>query len=331
VSIVSLLPHPSSVTVGGVTNLTVTISAPQGSNTIISTSSDNTSVATVPSTVTVTAGNTTAIVPVTGVGIGSANILATLTNAVSANITVSNPSGLWPNEPAGSILLNDNNFNVVVGNSWVDYSGDTTIAVDPTAPASPSNVLRQTFHAGLQGGFGGGGGNAYNFPGGLQPDVYFGYYFKVDNNYINHPVGTKISWIHTDASLLNELFLFMEGSDPYIISAQYQNTYADNSHLGGPSPNGSIRFSPSGGSFSKNQWILIEQYYKPASGLTAQNGIWQLRINGTLTVNVSTMNTKSTTQPGAVSFITIWGGVTQTLASDSYLYYDHARVSIPNR
>ena len=139
VSIVSLLPHPSSVTVGGVTNLTVTISAPQGSNTIISTSSDNTSVATVPSTVTVTAGNTTAIVPVTGVGIGSANILATLTNAVSANITVSNPSGLWPNEPAGSILLNDNNFNVVVGNSWVDYSGDTTIAVDPTAPASPSN------------------------------------------------------------------------------------------------------------------------------------------------------------------------------------------------
>jgi len=251
--------------------------------------------------------------------------------AVLINLLIINDSyaQVWPAEPAGSTVINDMPFQCVVCNGWSDYSQATGIVTDNTDPVSPPGVLRQVFGAGLKGGMGGGGGNAYNF-GNLYPDVYFAYWFKVDSAFVNHPVGTKLSWIHTKANLGNNFFLLMEGAGPYVISAQYQNSNIDNSHLGGPTPVGSIRFAPNGGSFNKNQWILIEQYYKSATCPTCRNGIWKLRINSQLTVDITTMNTETSMDPGAVSFITIWGGVGSINQFDTYLYFAHAHTSIPN-
>ena len=86
VTVVSLTPDPSTVPVGSSTNLTVTISAIQGTNTTVAVSSSDATKATVPSTVTVTAGQLTATIPVTGVAAGTTVITATL-NSTSQDST----------------------------------------------------------------------------------------------------------------------------------------------------------------------------------------------------------------------------------------------------
>ncbi len=70
------------ISIGENAPLTVTITFAQGSNTTVALSTSNPSVATVPGSVTIPAGAATATVNVTGVGIGSAVITATLPAAL---------------------------------------------------------------------------------------------------------------------------------------------------------------------------------------------------------------------------------------------------------
>jgi hypothetical protein len=89
-------PSTLGISTGGSGNLTLSLSvAPQSNLTVALTSSDTTR-ATVPATVTVPAGATTATVPVTGVVAGSSVITATAPNYGTANasVTVSTPVGI---------------------------------------------------------------------------------------------------------------------------------------------------------------------------------------------------------------------------------------------
>jgi trimeric autotransporter adhesin len=89
VSIQMNLPAPpQSVVAPAVLNLTLTLSAPATSGLTVNLVSSNPSAATVPATVTFTAGSATATVPVTGVAAGSTVITASATNSTNATTTV---------------------------------------------------------------------------------------------------------------------------------------------------------------------------------------------------------------------------------------------------
>ena len=109
----SFTPATLSVAAGTTQNATLTLSgpAPTGGLTI-NLLSGNTSVATVPSSVTFAAGATTVAVPVTGVGTGSATITASTTapNIPSTTLSVTGTSG-------GGMILLPANTSVVLGQS----------------------------------------------------------------------------------------------------------------------------------------------------------------------------------------------------------------------
>ena len=221
-------------------------------------------------------------------------------------------SASWPNEPAGATLINDWGNDVLAGGGWRDvYNGYTSsIVSDATAPLSPSNVLQQRFAKGLEGGMGGGGGSLLSFPS-KYPEIFWGFWMKVDNNYENHPVCTKIGWIHTSlngAPNGNQLFVTLNGSGPFHINMAYQNADIDNSHVSGYPGVGSVSINSFAGSFAAGQWVRVEMYFKQSSCNTCKDGIWRWWLNGELAGNHTNLNTDRIF-PDAVSHITIWGGM----------------------
>lgn len=244
-------------------------------------------------------------------------------------------STAFPNEPTGFTELTNFGHSAIVASGWTDVYDVTgynaTIVADASAPLSPSSVLRQRFPAGLVGGNGGGGGTFYSFGGSAYEEIFFAFWFRVDVNFINHPVSTKICWIHTTLNgspQNNNLFLAMYGNNPYYLSAVYQQANIDNSHING-GPIGTIRLDPFAGSFSAGQWVKIEIYWRRSSANTSTNGIWKVWINNSPSINVTNLNTDRMTAD-SVSYITIWGGVGSALSRDCYLYWDHSYVSAPS-
>jgi hypothetical protein len=109
----SFTPATLSVTAATTQNATLTLSgpAPTGGLTI-NLASGNTSVATVPTSVTFAAGATTVAVPVTGVGTGSATITAS-TTAPNISSTTLSVTGT----PVAGMILLPSNTSVVLGQS----------------------------------------------------------------------------------------------------------------------------------------------------------------------------------------------------------------------
>lgn len=328
----SLSPSSATVSVGGTQSLTVTLTSAPSANATVALSSSDVTKATVPATVSVPAGQLSATVPVTGVAAGSSTITATYNSTEKTSaITVANPAtGTWPNVPAGWSVLNDHDHSVITGNGWLDYYNITSVVSDSTAPVSPSSVMQQTFALGLVGGNGGGGGNTYVFPSAVN-GAYWGFAFKTDSNYEQHPSGTKIGWIHNrlnGSSLNNQFILLMQGTYPnFYMSLVYQNGNIDNSHIGGQGI-GTVLFYPQTGGISPGQWVKVETVLIPSTTNVSRNGIWRCWINGVVAHNITTLNTDRI-QPDGVSHITIWGGVGGTKQRNSYLYFDHSRVCVP--
>lgn len=233
-------------------------------------------------------------------------------------------SAEWPNEPNPSILLNDWGHNAIVGGGWTDAYDTTgiftTIVSDATAPLSPNNVLRQRYPQGLVGGNGGGGGNYLQLPS-TYPDMYFGFWFKVGSGFQQHPVGTKIAWIHTPG---NNYFMTFTGNGPYNlrINWQWADNDPSNAHLGFVG-SGYLQSSPT---FNNNEWCQIEWYYRPSTSKTSRDGLFYLWMDRVLAASTTQLNTPFL-QPSAVSFISVWGGVGSVMAQDSFTYCDHSRVS----
>lgn len=262
----------------------------------------------------------------------------------SVSVTFSTPSpgttpppppsntGQWPNEPVGMTVLSDWGHDALTGGGWYDVYGGYTSSIvsDATAPLSPNNVLQQKWLQGLVGGNGGGGGSLFTFPR-AYGSVYWGNWMKVDANFEQHPNGTKLGWIHTTLNgspQNNQLIYSLIGSGPYALRTTYQNATVDNTHLGGSAPLGTVNLFPSSASqFAGGQWVKIEQYFRPATGISAQNGIWRMWVNNVLVMDVTTLNTEMIL-PDSVSRITIWGGTGSVKSRDSFIWWDHERVSV---
>lgn len=241
----------------------------------------------------------------------------------------------WPNEPSGATVLNDWGHNLITGGGWYDVYGEggtSTIVTDVTAPLSPTNVLQQRWPNGGVGGNTGGGGNAYIFSA-FQPDIYWGNWMKVDANFEQHPSGSKLGWIHTrlnNVPMNNQLIYSLIGTGPYCLRTTYQNATVNNSHIGESAGLGTANFYPSSAScFNGGTWVRIEQYFRPASCITCRNGIWKMWVNGTLVMNLTTLNSELI-YPDAVSHITVWGGTGSVKTRDSFIWWDHEHVSSPN-
>jgi len=153
-AIVSLLPSPLAVVVGANGTMTVTLNAGQLTNTEVTLTVDPASIAQVPASVTVPAGQTSAPFTVTGLAVGSATVTASANGTTkTATVTVQPPPpvvvSLLPNPlplqqgATGSLTLTINAAQVSDQVIPLTNSAPTIVTI-PASITVPANQLSAT-------------------------------------------------------------------------------------------------------------------------------------------------------------------------------------------
>ena len=332
VSIVSLLPSPISGSVGGVINLTATISAVQPIGTSISISTNAPLVLGVPSSVTVLAGNLTVNVPVNLLSAGSGTVTSTLNGAVSSNVTVTNPSVSWPNEPPGSTVLLDCPFTSATCNGGFNDPYNTvgntvTVVEDSSAPMSPPYVLRST-----EDHLTGNGGTELQWTAPVPiTEIYVGYWWKTNPEFTgNNPNANKTLFIRGTQGGQNGVFyLRTNPGDPKVLYWSTQLAYNLDQCFGAPDQDAcwpNVNTTP----IVPGTWNFIEIYMKASTCPTCHDGAVRWWVNGVSNGNFS--NFAYGPLVNQVVWSETWdgGGNGSGFTSDPSHYLDHMRISAPN-
>ena len=276
----SLSPSVLSIAASGVGSLLITLSSAPSAAAVVSLSSSDVTKATVPATVTVPAGQTTAIITVTGVAAGGSTITATYNStSKQATISVSAPvSGSWSNAPIGGVVLLDQNGSNL--NGLFDVYGSTILDSDATAPLSAPTVWKARLEAlALHGG----NQLEYNSPTSYR-EMYFGLYWRTNPQYQGRIVGNKMFFLSSDT--VNGVWLFhntrlSNGAGTYMFSPN--SAGVNNAHILGTSDPGAPFFPNVGnGTLRVGVWYKLEGYIKASTSLSSRDGILKWWINDVL-------------------------------------------------
>jgi hypothetical protein len=141
---VSLAPTSRTISAGGSANLSAVLSSAVSSHTTVALSSSNVNVATVPASVVIQAGATTANVPVSAVAVGTAQITAAIEGSTSfSNITVTGGACAAPAAPQISGPASAE-IGASYAITWSAVSNATEYEVDEATDANFTNAVTQT-------------------------------------------------------------------------------------------------------------------------------------------------------------------------------------------
>jgi len=316
VASVTVSPASVSLVVGGTQALTATLRDANGN---ILTGRTVTWVSSAPLVASVTGGGV-----VSGLVVGSATLTATSEGqSGTAAVTVATGGGNPPlNEPAGFRMLNDQAWDLLIGNGW-DYlrrasSKDASIVLDVTAPRSPASVLRMVFTP--------------DMGTDQEPSVHWLTLPGVREIYTVWWIKVSPNWTCSPAGCGKMTFLFTNGSGQV-----YTNLYNSASGQGAPyrvgvntewAPYGQRVWMPNATTTPLNpgEWHRIEVYYRwETTPGSSGDGIIRWWVDGVLNGNYTTV-----TYP-ANSFTEFQFAPTlqNPPPGEQYMYVDHTYVSIP--
>lgn len=329
-TVIGLGPDLQSVEAGQTVPLTVTLSNAYDTEINVALTSDDTDVATVPSTVAVPIGSQGALFNVTGVVAGSALITAAY-NSTARDTTVAvtggggvppSQGGLWPNQPVGSTILSDRDASLLraSGGGWIaKYPTGGNAITDATAPVSPSTVMEWTWNHNPNNN----GGNypepqfVFNGDVGVT-NFYFGFYVKIPSPFYGWSTGqNKICFVWSvppGNKMYNFLFQGPQGG-PYNMMGQLNYVGATN-----------LFANAGSGSFSMNAWHLIELHHVKSTTPTSANGIYRVFIDGNLAANYTNINYPSNFYRQDMAPVWDSPGATPLGVTDRE-YFDHVRIS----
>lgn len=330
--LMNLTLNPTSLNGGSNSTgiVTISLAAPSGGYTVTLASS-NASVATVPSSVVITQGNTqasfqvstsnpaiTTSVTISGTN-GSSSVQATL--QVARVLTGGEVGGDWPNEQTQLSLVSSHGFaGSNDGNGWTNYGPGRTS--DATAPISPPDCARFTYPV----GYGGGSGPGIietAFSG--KSEVYVAFKVKFSNPF-DLPSGQGVKTIFLSYQSLSTAYVpIFYGTGTTMTCTLYNPTTVgiNNGHVAGSwgdSPG--TRNYPCSGNIQKGQWQTVEMYIKKSSSSISQDGQLKLWLNGFASLFVPNINTENKLFD-FLSFSPIWAGVGYQKTSLDYLDFDH--------
>lgn len=289
----SLSPSSIGVSVGAVQGLTVTLSSAPASVASVSVSSSDPTKATVPATVSIAAGQTSANVPVTGVAAGSSTITATYNSSnKTASVTVSNPaSSTWANAPVGGTVLCDVNCSAdpdTVG--LFDVFNSVILETDATAPFSPSGCWKARMEALAPSG----GCQLEKTAPTRYREMYFGLYWRSNPQFQGLPVGNKLFFLGSDSGM-NGCFTWnnaslVNGVGPMIFNINTSGIA--NPHVFNGSLDPSLPWRPNvgNGDLARGVWYKLEGYVKASTTRTSQDGILRWWVNDAMVGNYTNVN-----------------------------------------
>lgn len=135
----------TAVATGGTGTGTVTIDSPQGTDTVVTLTSANPAVATVPATRTIPAGSTSVNYTVTGVSAGTTMITATLPAGIGGasdgcNVTVQNAIVTLTPDPTNVSVGGTAQMTATMSRTFGTATTITLVSSDPTTATVPASV-----------------------------------------------------------------------------------------------------------------------------------------------------------------------------------------------
>jgi len=226
------------------------------------------------------------------------------------------------NEPAGMTKITDRPFNTT-GEGWSDWwpSGLITFVSDPTAPHSPTGILRATYPAGFSAGTGPGAWDAPML--GNKKTAYVAIWLRHSANWYGQDAGVnKVFYMHTSTNDA-PVFYFSAtgvGSGDLIPQIRLQATVSP--------PESNLSPNLVSAKMVRGQWNLIEVV---AVGNSAGNrdGSVDWYLNG---VHIGSYTGIEWEAGGTTwqrfSIAPVWGGIGGTVPATQWLDFDHAYLSV---
>lgn len=285
----SLSPATLSISASGVGSLVVALSSAPSTAATVSLSSSDPTKATVPASVTIPAGQTSAVATVTGIATGASTITATY-NSSSKTAIVSVTSALsttWSNAPInGSVLLDQNCSSK---NGMFDVYGTTILDSDATAPFSGPSVWKARLEALALFG-----GNQLEYNSAVSfREMYCGMYWRTNPQFQGRTSGNKLFFIRGQGTT-NGVFLFgntflNNGTAPLLFVGNSGGI--GNAHILGTNDPGAPFFPNVGnGTLQVGVWTKIEAFIRASTTRTSQDGIVRAWINDILVMSYTNIN-----------------------------------------
>ncbi len=315
---VSVSPSSATITVGGTQQLSATTRDANGNvltGRVVSWSSGNTAIATVNSNTGL----------VTAVAVGTIQVTATSeTKTGTASITVQAvpppPPPGSSNEPSGMTMIRDRDFSALQDASW-DTDNILSIVQDPTAPKSPSSVIRVTFPT----GFAGGSSNGHTGTqwGGGSRILYISYWMKYSSNWWGHNTGINkqaYAWV-TEGGGYTPFVMEAEGTDNGPLKPRpilQRMIVGDGNYEPNLVPSATIQ---------RGQWFHIECVLTGNTSGSA-NGAMDIYLDGVHVTSVGGLQwTNGTTSWNIFELYPVWGGIGDVVPATMTADWDHVYLS----
>jgi hypothetical protein len=269
--------------------------------------------------------------------VGGANIIANyagVTARVPTTVTTNMPpppppppsTAFTPNEPTGMVRVLETDFSVPSQLNFTGPFGSQSGYVLPSAPYSPSEVVRFVYPGPDGQGFY--TGNTRNDLAAGTVKVYIAYNWRLSPGFNIHPGNLKQWYFYRDPSCCGSLVIGMLPSTsdvangPFILNGQPQTS-------GGPAlmqPNGT-----GAPALARDQWFHTEILAVMNTSPGSRDGILKVWVNGVVTLNYTNVVYSEGSQPlewRVVALNPYFGGNQPGLIIPTqYLYVDHTVVS----
>lgn len=236
----------------------------------------------------------------------------------------------WPNEPSGSTVLSDHNWNSCPGGGWQPAYGCGSIMSDGTAPHSPSSVMRFRYDPSS----GTGGGDPYFAVNNLS-EFYTGFWFWMDPNFVG--TGSQLNkivafWLSNGDGYWLEAASGVSTSGPFYPQWSLTGgTGVSNCHLSagyGDCPGTWLLPGQSNPTITKGVWHRMEVYGKKSATASSRDGILRWWMDGQLLGSYTNVNFGGSLT--TIFFTPAWAGPSEPhWTHPSEWRFDHVRVSAP--
>jgi len=261
---------------------------------------------------------------VTAVAAGSAQITATSEGqSGAAQLTVQLAGA--SNEPSGMTVITDRPFDALGEMGWDDNGSGGAIIQDPTAPRSPSSILRTTLPKGFTAGGGTFSGDLF-FPG--KRTLYISYWARLSSNWQGQSADVnKQFYAYTNGTTPNIYFdAHGAGSNPLVPQLAGQDIIAGG--IGGDplNPDWNPNLLPSA-QLIRGSWYHIEVVLVGnTSG--SRNGSIDWYLDGVHIGSYSGIQFQSGAAVWTqLHYTNLWGGGGGTTAQAQTLDFDHLYIS----
>lgn len=336
--VANISPSTLSASVGTVNSMRVNLSSAALVDSTVALSSTNGAIASVPATVTVVAGQSSALFDITAVAAGTATITATYnSSSATCATTITTPApggGLWVNQPSGMTLVADTPFTNSVPSPWYNVYSTLPFASPGGSGASfsPPVALDVTLAA-----FSTQGNGEWGINFAASSEVYLGFYWSTNSAFQgNFHSSNKMIFIRNQANDNNFLQWYGPQDSPkYLQWAMQASTYL-NLHVSGwqgDGVSGSGAFNPningSAATLSAGSgWHFVEVYLKKSTGSNTRDGIMKLWVNGVLTSSYTNIN-QTPSGFNNLAIATTWDGseaytaTRRDMTRSWHHYFDH--------